>query len=730
MRLLPDLPVCLLLCMSMKIRDLAQKYPNWFFCSALCAVVALANIRVVSGRQYISWDSYHYFYPKFLYFADSLKAGYFPLWNSFELSGVPFVPWNGFVFNPLNFIFVALAQWFNPLYVFQFMLLSLVFIGGAGAWFFFNSLNYPRNVSWFGSLAFSLTMYGVLLGQYSIAYGVAFTPWGLYALNHVLDRQGRITVNQTVLYALALCFFITSAYPVMIFLVAVLLGAYGVCKFFVDRRLRDRLAVAAVVKRLFVICFLGGLCASFISIPMIENRSYVARGLRGDFTAPDPWLRVFLGKSEQVCGYDANFLNYLKSFVSPAGWSAVSGVAVLFLGVLALTRFFRDSLLRFLFLLLVLFISYTHGRGSVFYEFVADHIPVFGNNRYPLIGLLMFKVVLLVIATHYLAFLAMIDKAADHQRGRELLKIGLLGLVSFFLLFGVPYYKPFLIIGVSGVAFSILSFQYLKGKIPAKIYIGCLVLSLFAQAVSGRNHYVDKINYDTEGTRSRVTSVVSAANFRDVTVSTQPWADNSWVFKKTPINQGYYMADTAPYWYLKNQESIKHFFYTTRDVVAEDMGIVRSKYKTDNEFVAALVSQVLSQKNGATVVDKMPAWSLSAGGKQKREKVKQTGLSNILIAPNELRVKVKTARPVLLALNDKYYPGWRVFVDGVENQIIKTNLCFKGVYLEAGTHNVAFLFRPVSFYLGLFISCFTLVGLGVWVALAKIKKNGAEAGVV
>ncbi len=705
----------------MKIRDLAQKHPNLAFYAALCGVIALANLGVVSGRRYMNWDSYYYFYPKFLYFADSLKSGYFPLWNSFELSGVPFIPWNGFLFNPVNFVFVALAQIFNPLYVFQLMLLFLVFIGGAGAYHFFNSLNYPKNVSWFGSLAFSLTMYGMLLGQYNIAYAVAFAPWGLYGLNNVLDCQGRVSVNQIIVYALILCCFIITAYPVMIFLVALLLGSWGIYKFYVNTELRGRPAVVVVVKKILLICVLAGLCSSFVSIPLVENRVYVAHGLQGEFTSPDPWVRVFLKKTDPVCGYDANLLNYLKSFVSPVGWSEVSGVAVLFLGVLALTRFLGDPLLRFLFLLLAVFISYTHGRGGIIYEFVFDYIPIFGNNRYPLIGLLMFKAVLLVISAHYLAFWGMI-RTNEQGCSRELRKVKILGLMSFFLIFAAFLYKPFLLIGISGIVFSILSFQYLKGRISGNIFIGCLVLSLFAQAVPGRHRYVDKINYHTDATKSRVTSVIYKANSRDVTVSAEPWSVNSWVFKKTPTNQGYYTADTVPYWYLKNHRSIQHFFYTTRDIVAEDAGVVRSNYKTDNEFVAASLTQVLSQKNGATIVDKMPSWAKGeAGCKCKQNDPEQAGLSNISIAPNELRVDVTTAHPVLLVLTDKYYPGWKVFVNGVEKQLVITNLCFKGVYLEAGTHKVIFSFRPKSFYIALFISCLTLLILAVWAAISKLK---------
>lgn len=68
--------------------------------------------------------------------------------------------------------------------------------------------------------------------------------------------------------------------------------------------------------------------------------------------------------------------------------------------------------------------------------------------------------------------------------------------------------------------------------------------------------------------------------------------------------------------------------------------------------------------------------------------------------------------PGILVLRDTYYPGWRAFVDGAETAIWRANLLFRAVPLPAGHHRVEFLFNPPAWWLGLGLSCLSLIALG------------------
>ena len=63
---------------------------------------------------------------------------------------------------------------------------------------------------------------------------------------------------------------------------------------------------------------------------------------------------------------------------------------------------------------------------------------------------------------------------------------------------------------------------------------------------------------------------------------------------------------------------------------------------------------------------------------------------------NSVAIEVETERPGVLVLHDIYYPGWEVSVDGERRPVLRTNLLFRGVEVEAGRHRVEFQFRPLS----------------------------------
>jgi hypothetical protein len=68
----------------------------------------------------------------------------------------------------------------------------------------------------------------------------------------------------------------------------------------------------------------------------------------------------------------------------------------------------------------------------------------------------------------------------------------------------------------------------------------------------------------------------------------------------------------------------------------------------------------------------------------------------------------------ILVLADSFYPGWRVYVDGKEAEILRANLFFRAVVLPAGEHIVEFRYEPRTFKIGLVISVTTLLCLIFW----------------
>jgi predicted nucleic acid-binding Zn ribbon protein len=65
------------------------------------------------------------------------------------------------------------------------------------------------------------------------------------------------------------------------------------------------------------------------------------------------------------------------------------------------------------------------------------------------------------------------------------------------------------------------------------------------------------------------------------------------------------------------------------------------------------------------------------------------------------KIILETSGPGRLVLSEIHYPGWRVFVDGVQEEITTSYDLFRSVVLGEGNHKVIFIFQPVTVYAGI-----------------------------
>jgi hypothetical protein len=80
----------------------------------------------------------------------------------------------------------------------------------------------------------------------------------------------------------------------------------------------------------------------------------------------------------------------------------------------------------------------------------------------------------------------------------------------------------------------------------------------------------------------------------------------------------------------------------------------------------------------------------------------------------------------LLVLSDSYYPGWKAYVDGRERPIHPTDAALRSVFLEAGTHEVTFVYGPPSFTAGAAISALAVLALAGYGLVSRIRRRRAR----
>ncbi|MBI5090825.1 MAG: YfhO family protein [Candidatus Hydrogenedentes bacterium] len=79
-------------------------------------------------------------------------------------------------------------------------------------------------------------------------------------------------------------------------------------------------------------------------------------------------------------------------------------------------------------------------------------------------------------------------------------------------------------------------------------------------------------------------------------------------------------------------------------------------------------------------------------------------------------VTVDAAQECYLVLADAFYPGWSATIDGKPAEIFPADYAFRGLVVPAGLHTVEYTYNPLSFRIGLAISSTTLI-LSVILAL-------------
>jgi hypothetical protein len=155
-------------------------------------------------------------------------------------------------------------------------------------------------------------------------------------------------------------------------------------------------------------------------------------------------------------------------------------------------------------------------------------------------------------------------------------------------------------------------------------------------------------------------------------------------------------------------------------------------YKVDHVVPRAyIVSTTTQEKNPRKIVDRLASVDF--------DPFKQVILDEALpiASKTDFQAKANISRysnravdieahlngPGILVLADSYYPGWRAYMDGKEEKILRANLFFRAVKLDAGEHRVEFRYEPRSFRIGLAVSLATLLGLAAVSAVLRLKRK-------
>jgi len=90
--------------------------------------------------------------------------------------------------------------------------------------------------------------------------------------------------------------------------------------------------------------------------------------------------------------------------------------------------------------------------------------------------------------------------------------------------------------------------------------------------------------------------------------------------------------------------------------------------------------------------------------------------------PNQVKVKVETPADGLLVLTDTYAPGWKALLDGQSTPVYVADHAFRAVVVPTGTHQVEFVYEPLSYRVGAVTSLLTIMALMLVPLISRIRR--------
>lgn len=165
-------------------------------------------------------------------------------------------------------------------------------------------------------------------------------------------------------------------------------------------------------------------------------------------------------------------------------------------------------------------------------------------------------------------------------------------------------------------------------------------------------------------------------------------------------------------WYLTKNESTLPRAYLVRsyEIINQQEEILQRLF--DSSF----------NESQTVILEKRPNNTITP---QKSMDAKNPNIVTFIkYKPNEVVVSTKNDENSLLVLSDNYYPGWKAYVNGKDEEILRANYTFRAIAVPKGENTVKFIYEPDSLNLGIAITIiFICIYCTIFIFSKKILRN-------
>ncbi|WP_346855894.1 hypothetical protein [uncultured Draconibacterium sp.] len=702
-------------------------------------VVMVAFWQVSFLQNGMKWDFVDAYLPSRYFFSESILNNQFPLWNPYLLYGTPIYADLTSVFSPEFWIIGNMFGYSNI--SLQYVFLLYVFVAGVSFFYFLKQFDAESNISLGLSVAYMLSGFTIGNAQHvAFVAGYALLPFVVACYIRFLLFLNK---RNFLLLGIALFLMVYVSYPGLTIILAYFLLGLFVYYFAInwkDKTRSKNLLVYHLVLLLTVVLFSSVyLLAYFQALPFLSRYSGISAelALRHSFT-----LKSFLSfVMPMATGADPGFFETDVS-MSNGYWGILSLVLFLF----SLTKKVKHKDSYVLLLLGVLSLWASLGDQFFLRRFLFNHAPFMDMFKYPAI----FR------ATAIFSFLAFIginfrlNQISKTDSKRLFTITGIVG-ASILVLMGYAVFqlnefvffdptKSFsqeilsadrlnaMVLQGSFQVFILLLFGFLIWKVKAFKLLSVALLLLFA--IDGIVSTQFSINHtvisDTNPVRFYNYLKSSPKGFSipelnpmgensDKNAGNEfTWMNNNVFPKKVTFDglvsfklDGYAnLADNYPDLLQKIKKEPLVYF---SDDVRENTKV--ENFKSNTVFVSELdYSLLCSNELRYDTNDRLEITTFS---------------------PTAIEIKTSTKSAQLITCQQNYFTGWKVFIDGNEQVLIKSNFAHMSVLVPGGDHQVYFKYtnQRVIYAFGFSMFIFVLL-LGFWIRYYTIQHPEKKKGVV
>lgn len=688
----------------------------------------------------LKWDALDVVFPFRYHFSESIQSGYFPLWNPYQQTGVPYyADLQAPTYYP-ELLLVSLFSGYG-LYVMNFLFILYLMIAGAGMYNLSFHFNKNRGASLIAGAAYALSGFVIGHGQHVfLLIGTAWIPFVL--LNYLkMNSSGKlIYVLKTAVFLFLMITGSYQALTILLFYLLIFIFIY----FIIQSGKLDKKKILIILKQngfLLFIIIIFSLPLLFATLEVLTSVERLDEGVSLESTlknslSPKSLLSLILPfstlKNHEFFGSDISMRNFY-----------IGLIPLLFLIPALLKK--RKAVEYILFAFALILLAASFGGYLPVRELMFNHVPFMNLYKYaPFVNVFCYLACIL-IAANYIAYF---NKNHISERKKLILFTILLFIVLSALtifaymkldtskltflqdyetiterLNALSFYEHILIQGLIQIFIVFLLFililRFAKIKKPIRLLVIIALFDLFIAAqfngaftVYNTDHNLSEIKKDFDLFPKKFpVPVNNRLIYNDRTHNANPplWR-NTYTFSKQ------ISFDSFSSFKLKSLQSL-HSNPNIKDAVLHNHLL----YYSDSIAPLSIFNdQTIDPERDHRILfledDVYVKLKSSKTGINQNDSIKITEFS-----PSAITIETFSQDTVFLSLIQSFFPGRKAYIDGKEAQIYVSNFNYQSILLPKGRHSVRFEYKNNTLRLLyiisnvlFFIAVFYLFGMWIY----------------